>query len=357
MPRKMSIYKAFHVTIKLELKNTQMKKMISRSSLILIIFILIFLFAGVSKTSTWGFYVHRKVNKLAVFTLPSEMFGFYKKHIEYISEHAIDPDKRSFADENEAVRHYVDIDHYGDEPFKVVPRKWKDAVAKYTEDTLKKYGILPWWIEVMMYRLTDAFKNEDVDKILFLSANIGHYIADACVPLHTTEYYNGRIPEQKGIHAFWETRIPELFSDGYNLFTGKAEYIEKPLDKAWELVEKSHKYIDTIFAIDDYLRINYPSDKKFSYENRGQATVKVYSKEYSELFQNMMDGMVEKQMLLAVKTVGSFWYTAWINAGQPDLTKIESKEISEAHKKELEETEKMWKTGKPIGRPNPDEDE
>jgi hypothetical protein len=325
-----------------------------RITLIVFLFSVIFLLAGTSGSSSWGFYVHRKVNKLAVFTLPSEMVGFYKKHIEYISEHGTDPDKRSFADPNEAVRHYIDIDYYGKSPFDSVPRKWKDAVAKYTEDTLQTNGINPWWIEVMMYRLTDAFKNEDVDKILYYSANLGHYIADACVPLHTTQYYNGRIPEQKGIHAFWETRLPELFSDEFNLFTGKAEYIPKPLDKAWELIETSHSFIDTVFAVDDYLRMNYPSDKKFSYENKGQSTVKVYSKEYSAAFMKMISGMVESQMKLAIITVGSFWYTAWINAGQPDLTKIEDKEVSAAHKKELEETEKMWKTGKPKGRPNPD---
>jgi len=321
---------------------------------IITILTVIFLITGSSETSSWGFYVHRKVNKLAVFTLPSEMFGFYKKHIEYISEHGTDPDKRTFSDENEAVRHYIDIDHYGDNPFKTVPRKWKDAVAKYTEDTLKKYGINPWWIEVMMYRLTDAFKDDDVDKILYNSANLGHYIADACVPLHTTEYYDGKIPEQKGIHAFWETRLPELFSDNYDLFTGKAEYIEKPLDKAWEIVEGSHELIDTILAIDNYLRFNFPSDKKFSYENKGQITVKVYSKEYSQVFNNMLGNMVENQMRIAILTIGSFWYTAWVNAGQPDLSKIEDKEISDAHKKELKEIDDMWKTGKPKGRPNPE---
>ena len=336
------------------IKHSIKLKFYLKSSAIISVITFILLIASTSPSSSWGFYVHRKVNKIAVFTLPPEMFSFYKKHIEYISEHGTDPDKRTFSDANEAIRHYIDIDHYGDKPFDLMPRKWKDAIAKYTEDTLKTYGINPWWIEVMMYRLTDAFKNEDVDKILYVSANIGHYIADATVPLHTSEYYDGRIPEQKGIHAFWESRMPELFSDNYDLFTGRAEYIENPLDKAWELIESSHNCIDTILAIDNYLRLNFPSDKKFSYENKGQMTVKVYSKEYSQLFHTMLGGMIEDRMKVAIKTVGSFWYTAWVNAGQPNLTKIEDKDISDAHKKELKETEELWKTGNPKGRPNPE---
>ena len=35
------------------------------------------------EAKSWGFYGHKKINRMAVFTLPPEMLGFYKKHIEY----------------------------------------------------------------------------------------------------------------------------------------------------------------------------------------------------------------------------------------------------------------------------------
>jgi len=59
----------------------------------------------------WGFFGHKRINRMAVFTLPPELVGFYKYHIEYITEHAVDPDKRRYAVEGEAPRHYIDIDH------------------------------------------------------------------------------------------------------------------------------------------------------------------------------------------------------------------------------------------------------
>ena len=31
----------------------------------------------------WGFFGHQRINRIAVFTLPPEMFGFYKEHIEF----------------------------------------------------------------------------------------------------------------------------------------------------------------------------------------------------------------------------------------------------------------------------------
>ena len=275
-----------------------------------------------SNLYSWGAYAHKKTNRMAVFTLPPQMIGFYKKHIEYITKHGNDPDRKRYKDEKEAAHHYINIDQYGDKPFDVMPRKWKDAVAKYTEDTLNKYGINPWWTEIMYYRLIEAFKNQDINKILYISASLGHYIADACVPLHTTQFYDGKMSDQKGVHAFWESRIPELFSDSYNYFLGHAEYIENPSDKIWINIKASHMLVDTILTVQKKMNSEFPVDKKYSFESKGKKNVKVFSKEYSQQFSSLLDGMIERQMQLAIKTIGSFWYTAWVIAGQPDLSKI-----------------------------------
>ena len=186
--------------------------------IIILISVALFLIPQKEPAYSWGFFGHQKINRMAVFTLPSEMIGFYKKHIEYITEHAVDPDKRRYANADEAPRHYIDIDHYGPYAFDSVPKYWKSAVKKYSEDTLIAYGIVPWHIEKMMYRLTEAFKEGNMDLILHYSADLGHYVADSHVPLHTTENYNGQMTNQKGIHGFWESRIPELKSDGYDYF-------------------------------------------------------------------------------------------------------------------------------------------
>ena len=145
------------------------------------------------KRAMWGFFGHKKINRISIFTLPNEMFGFYKEHIEYITEHAVDPDKRRYAVDGEAPCHYIDLDHFylkGEDPYKIMPKTWKAAVEKFSEDTLQAYGIVPWHIQRMKYRLQKAFERKNVDLILKYSADIGHYIGDAHVPLHTTENYN-----------------------------------------------------------------------------------------------------------------------------------------------------------------------
>lgn len=316
---------------------------------ILIILTIIVFFPASQTAYSWGFFAHKKINRMAVFTLPPEMIGFYKKHIEYISEHAVDPDKRRNVNADEAPRHYIDIDHYGAAPFDAVPKYWKDAVKKFSEDTLKEYGILPWHIEKMMYNLQEAFMDEDIDLILHYSADIGHYIADAHVPLHTTENYNGQLTNQKGIHAFWESRIPELKSDAYDYWTGAAKYIDKPIDKAWKIVKASHAEVDSVLKFEAELNAKYAPDKKYSFEDRGKKSVKVYSVEYTNEYDQMLNGMVERKMRESITTVGSLWYTAWINAGKPDLSRLGDKGVSKTSKYSTEEEEDEHSSGKIIG--------
>jgi hypothetical protein len=202
--------------------------------ILLVLFVFVF--------GSWGFYAHRQINRLAVFTLPPELIGFYKANIQYITEAAVNPDRRRYAVVDEAARHYIDIDHYGDSAIYTMPRYWNKAVEKYSEDTLKAYGILPWHIQVMYYRLRDAFMVRDPSRILSLSADLGHYIADAHVPLHTTKNYNGQYSGQEGIHGLWESRLPELFSNKYDFFVGKAEHLKNTQLAAWKAVETSNHF-------------------------------------------------------------------------------------------------------------------
>lgn len=297
---------------------------------------------------SWGFFAHQKINRIAVFTLPEEMMGFYKKHIEYISQHAVDPDRRRNVTADEAPRHYIDIDHYGSHAFDSVPKYWKAAVKKYSEDTLKAYGIVPWYIEKMVYRLQEAFREENMDLILHYSADLGHYIADAHVPLHTTENYNGQMTNQVGIHGFWESRIPELKSETYDYFVGRAAYIEKPIMNAWNTVKDSHAAVDSVLKFEAELNAKYPSDKKYSFENRGSVLTKVYSEEYTSDYDKMLNGMVECRMRKAIITVGSLWYTAWVNAGKPNLDRFSDKDISDSLKRAEKAEEEMWSKGKKI---------
>lgn len=270
-------------------------------------------------SNPWGFFAHKEINYLANFTLPVEMFGFYKQNIETIREWAVKADQRRYAVEDEAPKHYIDLDHYEKAlPLDTLPRTWDSAVAKYGEGYLKEYGIVPWHIMAVKYWLTKAFKEKDYAKIIKLSADLGHYVADAHVPLHATENYNGQLTGQEGIHGLWESRLPEVFATDYDFFTGKAAYIDNMQETIWQFVEESFAAKDSVLLIERELTKLMPTTK-YAYESRGTTTVKVYSKEFSSAYHQALNQMVERRMKKAIYMVGCFWYTAWIDAGQPDL--------------------------------------
>jgi hypothetical protein len=299
----------------------------------------------------WGFFAHKKINNYAVFLLPPGMMQFYKQHVEFITEHAVDPDKRRYAIPQEAPRHYLDLDHYGAYPYDTLPHNWADAVNRFGEDSLNAHGIGPWWVLVMLNRLTAAFKEKNTMQILKYSAELGHYIADLHVPLHACGNHNGQFTGQQGIHAFWESRLPELFADAqWDFFIGKADYLVKPSEFIWARMLESGAASDSVLKTEATLNRKFPPDRKYAFENRNGITIRQYSTAYSTEYDRQLKGMAERRMRQAIYAVASFWYTAWVNAGQPDLAKSGNQTLTLDEINELEELNAQWKNGKALGR-------
>ena len=293
----------------------------------------------------WGFFAHQKINYYAVFLLPPQMMVLYKPHIDFISSHAVDPDKRRYLVAEEGPRHYIDLDHYGVHPFGSLPRNWKDAVEKYGADSLAAHGIAPWWLQQMKFRLTAAFKEKDRAKILKTSAEIGHYLGDLHVPLHATSNYNGQQTGQHGIHGFWESRIPELLADGeWDFIIGKAGYISNTEDFIWQRLLESAATVGTVLRVEKELTASFSPDRKYAFEPRNGVVVKQYSAAFSRAYHQRLRGMVERRMRQSVYATASMWYTCWVDAGQPDLSRLDGKEYTDEDFKEFEALDQAWRS-------------
>ncbi len=303
-------------------------------------------FCITEKSFCWGFYMHQQINYHAVFLLPPEMMVLYKPNIDFLSAHGTDPDKRRYIVKSEGAHHFIDIDHYGKYPFEALPRNWDKAVEKFSKDTLLAYGIVPWWISIMFQRLVKAFHEKNQSGILQLSAEIGHYIADAHVPLHACTNHNGQLTGQQGIHAFWESRIPELLAGKeWDFFIGKAVYISHPADFIWKRVLESAAAADTVLRYEKEISRLFREDQKFSFEEKNGVIVKQYSTAYAIAYNRKLNDMIERRMRQSIFAVASLWFTAWVDAGQPDLKNLLQKNFSETQLKEFEELDAAWKKG------------
>jgi hypothetical protein len=299
----------------------------------------------------WGFYGHQKINTVAVYLLPPQMLSFFKAHAEFLSEHSVDPDKRRYAVAEEGARHYIDLDLYGAYPFDSLPRTWARAVEKFSADTLQARGIVPWWVNTMYYRLVKAYRDRKLPAILRNAAELGHYIADAHVPLHAHHNHNGQYTNQRGIHGFWESRVPELLAEAnWNFFIGKAAYIHSPLDFIWKRVLESAAAADTVLQFEKMLTDSFPPSAKYAFEKRNGKLLRQYSSAFTRAYNSKLDGMVERRMRQAIFAVASYWYSAWIDAGQPDLTTLAGKQLSDEDALEIEALNRAWHKGLILGR-------
>lgn len=276
------------------------------------------------------------------------MLRFFKPHMAYLSEHSVDPDKRRYLVAAEGSRHYIDLDRYGTYPFDSLPRRWEDALERYGQDTLQQHGIVPWWIEVMQRRLARAFREKNGAAILKVASEIGHYIGDAHVPLHASSNHNGQKTGQQGIHGFWESRVPELLAEKeWDFFLGRAEYISQPGTFIWKRVLESAAAADTVLRIEKELTQKFRADHKYAFEFRNGTITRQYSLLFTSAYDKALKGMVERRMRQSVYAVASFWYTAWVDAGQPDLSGVSVTPIAE----EVKEAEELKKAGgRMIGR-------
>jgi hypothetical protein len=326
-----------------------MKSYINKSLLISILIVFVAFL-----TLSWGVVGHLAINKAAVMNLPKPMQTFFYNHIDFITEESTIPDVRKsvLQDKSEAPKHFFDMENFG--AIDSFPKTMEALKLKYDEKFLSKNGTLPWYIQEMMVKLTNAFKEKNKSEILFVAADLAHYIGDAHMPLHTTDNYDGQKTNQKGIHSLWESRLPELFINNYRFNIGKPIYIENIEKKTWEIIFDTHGLIEPLLAADKKLRTSTPENKIFEIDAEGKLAKNkynspIYSNEYAKQFHDALNGMVENQMKKAIVTTSSFWYTAWVNAGKPDLNDLDAKELTQRNAKSLKKDLKLFNKGKLFG--------
>jgi hypothetical protein len=84
------------------------------------------------------------------------------------------------------------------------PQSMTEAKNKYDDKFCLKWNVT-WHIQDMMEKLTQAFKEKRKSEILFIAADLGHYIADAHMPLHTSDNHDGQLTDQR--NSLWG-RLP-----------------------------------------------------------------------------------------------------------------------------------------------------
>lgn len=252
----------------------------------------------------WGGAGHRLVVSKAIDTLPPEMRPFFEANRDYLAQHVTDPlDALAKNPTAERRYHILLLDHYGRFPFESLPRSYKAAVAKFTKAKLEASGVLPWQIGVYSEKLTNAMRLGKWDEARLDAAVLAHFVAEAHDPFNTTENFDGRLSGQPGVDDRFKSKLIDRFSSFFPMRPNDAVYLSDPTDVAFEACLSAHSWLETILLAD----------------RRARKGLGDYTDEYYDRFYNQAAAILIRQLSDAATDVGSFWLTAWKNAGSPPL--------------------------------------
>jgi hypothetical protein len=251
----------------------------------------------------WGPTGHHIVNTWAIQTLPFEMRGFFAANRQFLVEHANDPDIWMNKDRYERKRHYIYMDKYGIFPFLGLPHSFRQAVEQYGSGRVNRDGVLPWQVGEYSLRLTVAFKSRNWDQVKLEAAVLAHYVADARDPLRVTRNFDGQLTRQTGLADRFEIRLLDRYAKFFILHPDDAAKIDDPTEYAFQTCLETYTGLDAIILADLRAREGLPD----------------YTDEYFDRFYSQIGATAMRAINEAAHDAGSYWYTAWLNAGKPAL--------------------------------------
>jgi hypothetical protein len=252
----------------------------------------------------WGANAERMVASKAVETLPPEIRGFFEANRDFLSHHSTDPlEWLERTPSTERRNHFLYLDRYGKFPFDSLPRDYKAAVAKFTKTKLEGSGVLPWQIGVYSQKLTAALRDHDWEQARLSAAYLSAYVAQAHDPFHTTENFDGHLSAQPGADLRFGSSLVDRFSLFFPMRPNDAIYLRDPTDHAFDACMSAHAWLENVLLSD----------------RRAREGLSDYTDEYYDKFYNLAGAVLIRQLTDAATDVGSYWMTAWINAGRPQL--------------------------------------
>lgn len=266
----------------------------------------LFLVLWTSPAWGWGFDGHRRLASMLHEPLPSSLClrqWLAARQTAALQDSACDPDRWRYPsagaeyDPNEWPNHYLEIDWTN--PLSSYPRTWTGVEARFGASALRN-GRVPFRVEEMAARLVDDFRSKDSQRILTTVFLLSHYVTDAFSVLHDTRNF-----DPNGLHSRWEsdmlnapTRRDALAAAAVGWYgtPGRAD----PRHNVFDIVAVGNGLLAPLMAFDEA----NPND-------------------LAGLF-NASKDLTARRWGDALTVLSSIVWTAWADAGAPELSGFSS---------------------------------
>jgi hypothetical protein len=248
----------------------------------------------------WGPQGHEISGRVAASKLPVEMPAFFRKSVNQLGYLNVEPDRwrdRVEFNLDKAMDSAAAPDHFLD--MEIVPAAAIGAVNRYdfVAEMIKagqpptKAGFVPYRILELFQRLRVDFRSWRTEqnstrrrwieqRIVNDAGILGHYVADAANPHHTTIHFNGwtgdnpngytTYSRERGIHFRFEEEYVGAqikITDVLSQVNGSARVIENPREEIWTYLRASNALVEQLYILDKKEQFSAanksPEHKKF----------------------------------------------------------------------------------------------
>lgn len=262
------------------------------------------------RAAAWSGQQHVQISYAAGKNAPNEMraFRYFSRPMAYPS---IYPDLWKMSDyDEEGIRHYFepdrlrrgfDLSAIPDDVSKL------QAVAHIRPEEI---GTAPWVVRDLVRDMSDAMRAGDWLLAARLGAGLSHYAGDLHMPLHCTKNFNGQESGQSGVHSRIEADLIKSFFKSSMLDRkpaqlGQATYIDDPFRAAIQWASDSYQMSVKWLRADR---------EAFRAANRHNDT-----EDYYRTLWDLIGDSVILRISQAATDLSSLYYTAWVDAGKPDI--------------------------------------
>jgi len=249
----------------------------------------------------WDSRTHRLIARLAIGGLPwSTLKDALLANEQRVETASVEPDTKlkELYGRDETRKHYIDIEDLSDDGFGKLDPDLAVMRKKYSPETMKQAGSVPWTVQSIAIELNTAELRGQCAELLTLSGYLAHYVGDSTQPLHTTRYYDG-LAGDRGMHARFEFAVDREVDEIGPLATPQVK--ARPIRSVWDAelseLKHAHELIDEVFA----------ADRAARGENEAA---------YQQSLKSILP-MVVAQVARAASALASIWQYEWQQAGSP----------------------------------------
>jgi hypothetical protein len=252
---------------------------------------------------SWAANADRLITTKAVDILPDEMRYYFEGNRQFLIQHVLDPADTALKNPTLAHNRFIRFEKYGNFPYADLPRDYRVASYKFSKRTLDTNGLLPWSVGLYSQKLTDAFRARNWEDARVAAAQLAFYVAEAHDPFATTLNFDGHLSGQAGVDARFGSSLIDRYSQFFYIHPNQPSYIQDPTDHAFEMCLSAHSWLENVLLSD----------------RRARAHLSDYTDEYYDRFYSQAGAVLVRQISDASTDVASYWLTAWVNAGKPQL--------------------------------------